>query len=76
MLTQALDFIGTVMEVCRRVRTKAVYKSLYGEIKSGWEKKGDKYVYTISIPSNCKALIKIKGMDSINVNAGEYKYEI
>ena len=42
MLTQALDFIGTVMEVCRRVRTKAVYKSLYGEIKSGWEKKGDK----------------------------------
>lgn len=58
------------------LEAKAVYKSLYGEIKSGWEKKGDKYVYTISIPSNCKALIKIKGMDSINVNAGEYKYEI
>lgn len=55
---------------------QADYKSLFGKIKSGWKKKDDKYVYTISIPVNCTAVIKLIGLDPINVNAGEYKYEI
>ena len=52
------------------------YKSIYGVVKSRWERKAGKIIYNISIPSNCKAHIKINGMDGIDVVTGEYKYEI
>ena len=34
---------------------KGSYQSIYGEIKSSWERKGDKVTYHFDIPSNCTA---------------------
>ena len=52
------------------------YKSIYGEVKSRWEKKDGRIIYYISVPSNCNAVIKLKGKDDVEVTAGEYQYEI
>ncbi|MGN0533623.1 MAG: family 78 glycoside hydrolase catalytic domain, partial [Eubacterium sp.] len=40
---------------------KAEYKSVFGTVKSGWEIKDGKTVYTIEIPANCTADIIIDG---------------
>ncbi len=34
---------------------KAEYKSVFGTVKSGWERKDGKTVFTVEIPSNCTA---------------------
>ncbi|MBO6195948.1 MAG: family 78 glycoside hydrolase catalytic domain [Butyrivibrio sp.] len=54
---------------------KAVYKSLYGEVRSAWKKEDGKLIYTISIPSNCTAEINLQGQAPITVKAGVYTYD-
>ena len=34
---------------------KGSYQSIYGEIKSSWQKKGNKVIYNFEVPSNCTA---------------------
>lgn len=54
----------------------ASYKSLYGDVKSAWEKTDGKVKYTFSVPSNCTATVKLPNGEETNVKAGEYEYEI
>jgi alpha-L-rhamnosidase len=39
--------------------SRASFESLYGMISSGWERKNGKLVFTIKIPANTKAVIKL-----------------
>ncbi|MGN1095573.1 MAG: alpha-L-rhamnosidase C-terminal domain-containing protein, partial [Eubacteriales bacterium] len=53
---------------------KASYKSIYGIIESGWEKKDGKIVYSIKIPCNCTANIILPDGKTYTVSAGEYVF--
>ncbi|MBR4024583.1 MAG: family 78 glycoside hydrolase catalytic domain [Firmicutes bacterium] len=52
---------------------KVCYKSLYGEVKSRWEKKENGVHYTVTIPANCTAEIRLSGQPAIHVTAGTYE---
>ncbi len=53
---------------------KAEYQSMFGKVESMWEKKNKKIVYTITIPANCTAEIRIHGKTE-TVNTGTYTFE-
>ena len=54
---------------------EASYNSVFGMVKSRWEKKDGKIIYTVSVPSNCTAEIRLpKGIEK-TVIAGEYSFE-
>ena len=38
---------------------RAAYNSVYGRVESGWEKTADGWKYTVSIPANCTATIRL-----------------
>jgi alpha-L-rhamnosidase len=38
---------------------KAVYKSMYGEIKSDWKTEGNQMVYDVTIPANTTATVTL-----------------
>lgn len=50
------------------------YRSVYGTVSVRWEKSGDKYRYTISIPANTTAEIDLPGREPETVTKGEYAY--
>ena len=52
------------------------YKSLYGRVSCSWKKENGKIVYKITVPSNCRAAIKLPNEKTMNVETGEYRYEI
>jgi alpha-L-rhamnosidase len=52
----------------------ADYKSVFGEVKSGWKKENDKYTYQITIPANCTADIILPNGENHAVKAGEYSF--
>ncbi|MDO4650510.1 MAG: family 78 glycoside hydrolase catalytic domain [Eubacteriales bacterium] len=49
------------------------YQSVYGLVKSGWEKTEEGYIYTIEIPANCDAEIKLPDGSSTEVKTGVYR---
>lgn len=51
------------------------YSSIYGRVESRWEIKNGKTVYTIVIPANTTAEIRLPDGTSEIVIAGEHKYE-
>ncbi len=53
---------------------KANYQSVYGNVESGWEKKDGKTVYTVTVPANCTAEIRLGGKIE-TVTAGTYIFE-
>lgn len=53
---------------------KAAYKSLFGTIKSGWEKVEDKYRFTFSIPANCTAELILPDGSRHTLRAGEHTF--
>ena len=53
----------------------AEYRSIYGTVKSGWKKENDKYIYEITVPSNCTAEVIING-ETQSVSAGSYTFEM
>ena len=55
---------------------KATYKSLYGTVSCAWEKQYKKTQYTIKVPENTIATVKIAGMDTVELEAGTYSYEL
>ena len=61
---------------CEGGITQIAYRSIYGEVRSEWERKGKKITYRISVPSNCEADICLEGQDTVHVKTGEYTYEI
>ena len=52
----------------------ADYKSVFGEVKSGWKKENDKYTYQITIPANCTADIILPNGEKHAVKAGKYSF--
>ena len=55
---------------------RATYKSIYGEVTSCWEKQGKQAVYSISIPANCTAMMKLPNGEQHEVKAGRYEYVV
>jgi alpha-L-rhamnosidase len=55
---------------------EASYRSLYGEIKSRWEKTDGGVKFTIEIPANCTAEIRLPDGRRETVRAGRYEYAI
>lgn len=53
---------------------EASYQSLYGEVKSRWEKTESGIQYRITIPSNCTAEIRLADGRTENVTAGSYQF--
>ena len=54
---------------------QARYNSVYGMVESRWEKRDGKTVYTIVVPANCTAEIRLPGGTKQTVTAGEYRFE-
>lgn len=51
---------------------KASYQSVYGLVESGWEKNGDNYTLTISIPCNTTARICLPDGSEQQAGAGQH----
>lgn len=51
------------------------YKSIYGTVSSGWERVGEKTVYTVSVPAGTEAHFSAQGIDKI-LSAGSYRFEV
>ncbi|MEE3457496.1 MAG: alpha-L-rhamnosidase C-terminal domain-containing protein, partial [Lachnospiraceae bacterium] len=51
---------------------EAGYKSLYGEVRSRWERTPEGIAYTITVPANCTAEIRLPGRETESVAAGTY----
>lgn len=50
----------------------AQYSSVFGTVKSGWEIKDGKAIYTIEIPANCTAEIILQNGEKQTVTAGKH----
>ena len=55
---------------------EASHKSLYGEVKSRWEKTDNGVKFEIEIPANCTAEITLPDGRTETVNAGRFTYAI
>ncbi len=51
---------------------RAEYDSVYGTVKSGWERDGGTVVYTVTIPANCTATVVVNGKKH-TLGAGTYR---
>lgn len=58
----------------RFTRARAVYNSVYGKIESGWEKTADGWKYTVAIPANCTASLRLPGKEPVLLDAGTYTF--
>ena len=54
---------------------EAEYNSVFGMVKSRWEKKDGKICYTVSVPCNCEAEVRLPDGQVKTVGAGEYSFE-
>ena len=55
-------------------RAKAVYDSVYGRVESGWAKTPDGWKYTISIPANCTAELRLPEKPPVTLESGTYTF--
>ena len=39
--------------------SSASYTSIYGRVESKWEKSGEGYIFTVTVPANCQALVRL-----------------
>ncbi len=53
---------------------EAVYRSICGEVRSGWRREGGRTAYTIAVPANCTADVVLPGGKRTAVCAGTYTY--
>lgn len=63
---------GSLTDAC------AEYASPYGLVKSAWKKRTQGRVsgieYTITVPANTTATLKLPGMNALELSAGDYRY--
>jgi alpha-L-rhamnosidase len=52
------------------------YKSIYGNVKSGWERIDRGYRFSVTIPPNTDAEIILPNGETHIVNSGTYSYTI
>ena len=55
---------------------EASYLSPYGRVASAWKKENSRTVFTIDIPTNCDAEIRLPDGHTETVRAGRYSYEL
>ena len=55
-------------------RAKAVYDSVYGKVESGWEKTADGWKYTVTVPANCTAELRLPKKAPITLESGTYTF--
>ena len=53
---------------------EASYLNPYGKVESRWKKNKDRFTYTITIPANCTAEIRLPDGQTEQVTAGVYEY--
>ena len=53
---------------------KASYDSIYGKVESGWELREGKTVYTVTVPANCQAEIRLPGGKTETVGVGTHSF--
>lgn len=53
---------------------KASYDSVYGRVESGWERTADGTRYTLRIPPNCTAVLRLPGSAEMVLEAGSYTF--
>lgn len=53
---------------------KASYKSVFGEVKSGWKKGNGEYKFEVEIPSNCTAEVILPNGEKHSVHAGKHEF--
>ena len=53
-------------------RAKAVYDSVYGRVESGWEKTPDGWKYTVTVPANCTAELRLPEKAPVTLESGTY----
>ena len=51
---------------------EASYRSPYGEVSSRWEKTENGVQYTVTVPANCTAELRLPGRETMLVAAGTY----
>lgn len=54
----------------------ASYKSVYGTVESKWERRDGQTLYSVTIPANCTAEIRLPGLDAVSVCAGTQEWEV
>ena len=55
-------------------RAKAAYDSVYGRVESGWEKTTDGWKYTVTVPANCTAELRLPGKEPVTLESGTYTF--
>ena len=55
-------------------RAKAVYDSVYGKVESGWEKTADGWKYTVTVPANCTAELRLPKKAPITLESETYTF--
>lgn len=60
----------------RLTHATARYDSIYGMIESGWEKKNGRTVFTVAVPANCEALVRLPDGSERIQTAGTAAYTI
>ena len=54
----------------------ASYNSIYGKIESKWEKTGDRIVFTVTVPANCEAIVRLPDGSERVQTAGNVTYTL
>ena len=57
-------------------RAHAVYNSLYGQVESGWAQTSDGWSFTITVPANCTAEVRLPDGTECTQDAGTRTYEM
>ena len=52
---------------------EAEYNSVYGTVRSGWQKVGDAYRFDITVPANCTARVTLPDGTCEAVAAGRHQ---
>ena len=58
----------------RFTEAAASSNSVYGEVKSAWERRDGETVYTVTVPANCTAIVELPGGKRETVGAGVHVY--
>lgn len=53
---------------------RAVYDSVYGRVESGWEKTENGWKYTVTVPANCTATLRLPGKEPATLESGTYTF--
>ena len=53
---------------------KSAYTSVYGQVESGWEKTADGWKYTVTVPANCTAELRLPEKEPVTLESGTYTF--